>query len=114
MEIQKENEVKPEVQPIEEKKEIIEEAPIKKKRVLSEKALENLKKGRDKLKEKNDEKKKTKEELNNKYLEKKMQLIQKQKQDIKKQYGVDDETDEEDDEEQVKYNVPVPKVLKQK
>ena len=60
MEIQKENELKTDIQQIEEKKEIIEESSIKKKRVLSEKALENLKKGRDKLKEKNEEKKKTK------------------------------------------------------
>ena len=39
-----------------------------------------------------------------------MQLIEKQKQDIKKQYGVNEDTDEEED---VKYNIPVPKVLKQ-
>lgn len=76
--------------------EIIEDKP-KKKRVVNEKTLEALAKGREKLKNNWEEGKKRREELNEKYAIKKANKLIKEKMNIKKSLGVQDLDSEEEE-----------------
>jgi hypothetical protein len=82
------------------KEETIEEMPEekpKKKRVVNEKTLEALAKGREKLKNNWEEGKKRREELNEKYAIKKANKLIKEKMNIKKSLGVQDLDSEEEE-----------------
>lgn len=69
----------------------------KKKRVVSEKTLEALKKGREALNKKWEEDKVKNKELEEKYAIKKANKIIKQKMNIKKKYDVDENDTEEEE-----------------